>query len=226
MNIKDVIKKSKLYKVYSQLKQEKRLNDRKKIINEYGGEVICEIEKALGNSGLTYFATCGTLLGLIRENNLLKNDYDLDYALLINSQDDWCKLENVLNKIGYKKIRLFTLKDNITEQTYRNNVGVEIDFFGNFNIDDELCFYSYDKLQNVIYPSERLWTVYIIKNGKFCGVKKITSGIGEVTVPQNAEENLKYIYNDDWGVPDPDFKANTGKGCSLLKGEYGEITMF
>ena len=204
-------------------KEQKRLSGRVETIREKGTDVVKTIEDALTESGLIYFATCGTLLGLIRENRLLRNDYDLDYAVLIEKEEDWIRLENALIEAGFDKIRHFTLEGKVTEQTYRNTDGIEIDFFGHFIIDDEICFYSYDKLENVEYPSEDSWSAYILRNGKYVGVKKISTDVGVVTVPENAEEYLTYNYNDNWRIPDPHFKANTGKGCSLIKGKYGII---
>lgn len=204
-------------------KNNKLFKKRIKVINREGKLIVQEIENCLKNSGLIYFATCGTLLGLIRENKLLKNDYDMDYAILIRDQNDWKTLSEVLEKIGYEEIREFSLEDRITEKTYRSKNGIEIDFFGHFIENDVLCFYSYDKLSDVEYPSEDAWTAYVLKNGKYKGIKKIMTDIGEVTVPFNAEEYLTYNYNDDWMTPDPNFRANTGKGCMKLENLFGKI---
>lgn len=192
-------------------------------IKKHGHIIVQEIERCLDNSDLIYFATCGTLLGLIRENRLLQNDYDMDYGVIINSPSDWETLAIALNEIGYKKIREFLLDEKITEQTYRHQNGVEIDFFGHFIENDSLCFYSYDRIPEMNYPSENLWTAYRLNNGQFKGTKKIETDIGMVTVPVNAEEYLTYNYNDDWMIPNPNFKANTGKGCNIIKGKFGII---
>ena len=56
-------------------------------------------------------------------------------------------------------------------------------------------------------------------------MKRIKTSIGVISVPQNAEEYLTYNYNDDWRIPNPDFKANSGKGCYLLKDAFGRITL-
>ena len=197
----------------------KRIN----IIKKHGRVVVQEIEGCLNNSGLIYFATCGTLLGLIRENRLLRDDYDMDYGVIIKSSHDWETLAIALNEIGYEKIREFWLDEKITEQTYKHKNGVEIDFFGHFIEDDNLCFYSYDRIPGMNYPSEILWTAYRLNNGKFKGTKKIETDIGMVTVPANAEEYLTYNYNDDWMIPNPKFKANTGKGCHIIYDKFGII---
>ncbi len=213
-------------KVLSKLvadRQKREIEKRIAVMKEKGNLSVKEIETALSDSGITYFATCGTLLGLIRENRLLSNDYDMDYAILVESTDSWKKLEKTMQGIGYELIRHFSLGGRVTEHTYRSKDGIEIDFFGHFIEDGELCFYSYDKLPEVKYPSEKHWSAYILRNGAYAGVKRIETQIGTVTVPVNAEEYLTYNYNDDWRIPDPNFKANTGKGCSLLEGRYGMI---
>lgn len=228
--LKGLLKKNKCINSYvirrNQKKYESDIAKRKNTINDQGSDIVKAIEAVLDDSELVYFATCGTLLGLIREGQLLKNDYDLDYAILVNRDEDWVALGKCLNKIGYKKIRDFSLDGTVTEETYRNDLGVEIDFFGHFIKDGELCFYSYDKLESEAYPSEELWTAYLLRNGEYCGTKKYHTKIGVVTVPENAEEYLTYNYNDNWRIPDPDFKANTGKGCSLIEDHYGRITIY
>ncbi len=222
-NIKSLIKKNRIIRrIFFFFKgnyQQRRIRSMKK----YGPFFVQMIENSLKSTGLTYFATCGTLLGLIRENKLLKNDYDMDYGILIRDSSNWVTLDKSLNKIGFHLIREFSFKRKITERTYRRGKSIDIDFFGHFIENGVLCFYSYDKLKNVIYPSESAWTVYVLKNGPFVGTKKIETGIGIVTVPRNAEEYLTYNYNDNWMIPDPTFKANTGKGCTMIADEFGII---
>ena len=228
--IKNALKKNKIAmntaEKIGEKAQKRRLAKRVDVIKKHGDGIVVEIEDMLSDSGLTYFATCGTLLGLIREGHLLRNDYDMDYGILIYQPSDWIQLEETLNAKGYRKIRDFTLDGLVTEQTYRNKLGVEIDFFGHFIIEEKFCFYSYDKIQDYEYPSEDLWTAYILTNGKYMGVKTIETEIGKVTVPMNAEEYLTYNYNDNWRIPDPNFKANTGKGCKRLENRYGKIGIY
>lgn len=215
----------KLLNIYKQAKNKKLERKKMNSIKNYGSNIVQELESCLKNTGLVYFATCGTLLGLIREKRLLKNDYDIDYGVIIDDQNSWKILETSLAKIGYKKIRDFLLDNKVTEQTYRNNKGAEIDFFGHFIINDNLYFYSYDKLQEVEYPSENLWTAYILNNGKYKGTKIIMTDIGMVTVPSNAEEYLSCNYNDDWMVPNPKFESHTGKGCRKIKDMFGVLNI-
>ncbi len=211
----------KLLSDISKAKFDKNVEKRIALINEKGSAIIGEVEEALSSSGLEYFATCGTLLGLIRENRLLKNDYDLDYAILVNDEDSWNKLETAIKGKGYSKVHFFTLDGKITEQTYRSPSGIDVDFFGHFFEGKELCFYAYDKIEGEDYPTPSHWTTYMFHTGVYDGVKKIDTQLGTVTVPQNAEEYLAYNYNDDWRIPDPNYVAYTGKGCSMLKGKYG-----
>lgn len=207
------------------LNQKRLFNQRINNFCLFGESTIISVEEILASEKLTYFATCGTLLGLIRENKLLKRDYDLDYGVIIEEETDWKKIERCFLQNGYKMIRFFTLEGKTTEQTYRSNNGIEIDIFGHYFINNELCFYSYDKLSSIEYSSENEWSAYILKNGRFKGTKRIDTDVGKVTVPQNAEEYLSYNYNDDWRIPNPNFQANSGKGCSLLKNKFGYITI-
>lgn len=223
MLLKNFLKRTKVYEVYTRRKNKNYLHKRIEQIRMEGKEIVKKLETTLESTGLTYFATCGTLLGYIREKSILKNDYDFDYAIMIYSGEEWKILEKVLNHQGFKKIRYFMLDGNITEQTYRSKNGIEIDFFGHYIIDGILCFYSYDKIPFETYKDECEWSVYMLKNGPFEGVEKINIDLGIVTVPRNAGEYLSFNYNDDWMIPNPGFKANTGKGCQLLKNKRGII---
>lgn len=42
-----------------------------------------------------------------------------------------------------------------------------------------------------------------------------------VPVSDNAEDILKCIYNEDWRIPNPNWKSNSGKCSKLLPNEYG-----
>ena len=127
-------------KIAEKLRDDYLYKKRVEMIRKHGSVIVQEIETSLNKSGLVYFATCGTLLGLIRENRLLSNDYDMDYGVIIGSSRDWEILASELNRIGFVKIREFLLEGRITEQTYRNKNGVEIDFFGHF-VENAFCVF-------------------------------------------------------------------------------------
>ena len=56
----------------------------------------------LNNRKLNYWIDSGTLLGLIREKNLLKNDKDIDIGLHIRELDKFISIIPKINALGYR----------------------------------------------------------------------------------------------------------------------------
>ena len=77
--------------------------------------------------------------------------------------------------------------------------------------------YSYDKLDGVKYSSNSEYSVYLVTLPRVDKTKYIEADGVKVSVPYNAEEILASIYNDDWRIPNPNWKSNSGKCSTLLK---------
>ena len=78
---------------------------------------------------LEYFVFFGTLLGLVRENNIIKNDDDIDFYINIKDRD---KLIEILNKNSViTDLNLSVNKTKCFLQAYRviNNKNAVIDFY-------------------------------------------------------------------------------------------------
>ena len=79
--------------------------------------------------------------------------------------------------------------------------------------------YSFDKLEDVQYSSDSEYSVYLVTLPRVDKTKYIEVDGVKVSVPDNAEEILASIYNEDWRVPNPNWKSNSGKCSTLLKGK-------
>ena len=181
-----------------------------------GEKYIELVEDTLKNSGALYYVYAGTLLGLTRDGKFINWDLDIDYAIVITQNFTWNDLENLMKKSGFKKTREFVLDGSVKEQSYA--VGkLNIDFFGQFYEDTHMLQYSFEYISNCKYNDENERSVYLVTLPKVVETKKIRMGNVSVSVPVNNEEILAAIYNEDWRVPNPNWKSNSGKCSVLLK---------
>lgn len=56
----------------------------------------------LSNNNVPYFITCGTLLGAVRNQKIIKWDDDIDIGIFDIDADRFCKLESEFNARGYQ----------------------------------------------------------------------------------------------------------------------------
>ena len=125
-----------------------------------------------------------------------------------------------MNNAGFKKSREFVFKGSVKEQSYA--IGkLNIDFFGQFYEEDHMLQYSFEYLPDCKYNDDNERSVYLVTLPKVVETKKIQMGNVFVSVPINSEDILEAIYNEDWQIPNPNWKANSGKCSTLLKNEVG-----
>lgn len=125
-----------------------------------------------------------------------------------------------MHEKGFKKVREFVFRGKVTEQTYQIDK-MKIDFFGQFYRDDYMIQYSYERIESQNYADENQLSVYLVTLPRVNRTKLISVDGVTVPVPDNAEDILKCIYNEDWRIPNPNWKSNSGKCSKLLPNEYG-----
>lgn len=190
---------------------------KEELINS-GEKYIRITENALQNSGAIYYVTSGTLLGAIREGNFISWDFDIDYAIVITAEFTWRELEKIMNKSGFRKTREYVYKESVREQSYA--IGkLNIDFFGQFYEGDDMIQYSFENRLDCNYKNENERSVYRVTLPKVVKTKKTMLGNVEVSVPENSEEFLAAMYDENWRIPNPNWKSNSQKGSKLLENE-------
>lgn len=122
----------------------------------YSDAQIIDISEALSKTNVDYWFDSGTLLGLIRENNLIKNDKDIDIGTwskneekVIMALESFSKDNYFVKKYHYKK-RLFKIKlIPFNLDRYRK---IDVCFFIEGN-DSAWCFQSlfFKKRNKLIY---------------------------------------------------------------------------
>ena len=188
-------------------------------INENGISYIEIVENLLRSSNALFYAYAGTLLGIIRDQNLLKWDSDIDYAIVITEAFGWEDLHRIMRVSGYNKVTEYVYNGEIIEQAYQ--IGkLKIDFFGQFYEADAMIQYSCEQLSGIKYPDLNASSVYRVTLPKVSKTKCVNIDGVAISVPENAEDILASIYNDDWRVPNPNWKTNSGKGAQLIEDQF------
>lgn len=207
-------------KLIGKKKIERKMQHQQDEIQNNGVKYLNLVENAMNKSGGLYYAYAGTLLGVVRDKRLIKWDLDIDFAVVITDEFSWNDLQRVMAKSGFKKIREFVFEGFVTEQTYQVD-RLTIDFFGQFYKGKKMVQYSYDKLENIKYTSASEYSVYLVTLPRVDKTKYVEADGVNVAVPCNAEEILASIYNEDWRVPNPNWKSNSGKCSTLLNEKVG-----
>lgn len=64
------------------------------------------VHRVFGQLKITYWLSCGSLLGCVRDGEIIPSDDDLDIAVLKNEYLDWNRIEAELQRNGLRIIRL------------------------------------------------------------------------------------------------------------------------
>lgn len=208
--IKDLLKKTLLYKVYREIEDKKHL-ERKNAINEAfkreAVDVLQLYSDAMLNNGIVFWICAGTLLGYYREHDFIKYDFDLDTGAWYEDHE---RIKKVLEKAGFERVRYYylTKRDGLEESYKHHDYSTTIDVFYFFNEGDKSYHFSFNPLVsmtkkrhlNKTQPSKaRKWTYDHINPipAEFKGVK--------VYIPENPGQHLASTYGETFMIPIPDF---------------------
>lgn len=215
--LKMYLKRLSIVKFVLKKYREKEEKTKEAALKDNGIKLITEIEKALKNVGVCYFADYGTLLGIIRDHSFISWDNDIDYGLLIDDLFDWKMFESHLNKYGFRKIREFSFKNKIREQTYAFE-NLTVDFFGHTSSKENTYGFGFFRMENYIYKSKVEFHVRKVEYVKINKTKTVDFLRANVSIPCNAEEYLESVYTKKWKIPDPKWSddENPNKNAKIL----------
>lgn len=201
------------YKLIGQKRERQEVENKKRELQENGGNVLVKVDEALKNTGITYFADFGTLLGLVRDNAFMKWDSDMDFGVLSdgkkNEADMWNALENALKNVGLRKKKTCTYDGRIIEQTYSRGV-LTIDFFLHFFTENNDNVYLAYKKKSYDYTQDNEYHLTLLKMYRF-GKSEIRDFNGiKVSVPYKAESYLASVYSETWRIPNPNWISEKG----------------
>ncbi len=203
-----------IYKTYMWIKRKTILkwehNKKVRVFHKNGYIVLDQVERELAKSELKTFISFGTLLGFVREKAIIAYDDDIDICIINQNCDEWAKLNSVMKKCEMKKTREIFLKGNVVISTYSKN-GVNIDFYLFDMIEGKPVTYSFLPLKDYIYKGELCERFRVIEYHY-----PIVQELEEKTIhdtflilPKNAMEIIKFLYGEEWNIPDRKFSDAT-----------------
>lgn len=228
-NIKKFIKRillsniilERIYGGYATIKRNITTDKMKKKFAVHSQEVFSDFCKVCNELSIEFWLCYGTLLGYVRENGILKCDYDFDFGVW--NTEDLIKLQKKLDNAGFTKVREFEALGgyDAKEFTVAKN-DVFIDVFVHYKNESKIwthVFYQdledYDlhdkgifKIRKLDYPKSDLER--IVFNGQL------------VYIPTNKEEYLTEMYGTNWKIPDPHYDWHKGpKAHCTVPNVYG-----
>ena len=156
----------------------------------------------LDSLNVNYLCAYGTLLGLIRDKDLLAHDNDLDFWII---EHDLALLEN-FDKLASSsdasifhivKSKAFLPQNKFIDVTKPVTISYEIFFYDGKRL--HIDFYLLSKKAEYYYHNLQ-GALYRLPVELFKKVKKVQINNLSVRVPTNSEKVLKYIYGN-WEIP-------------------------
>ena len=160
---------------------------------------LIDAKICLDITGSEYFLIDGTLLGIIRENDFIGHDTDLDIGVFM---DKWklCEFINVVEEMmtrGFILYHSFGIFGQCFEVSWMRD-GIKLDFFFYYKHENQYRFNAFlnggrklpDDIITYQYPVELLSEFKFIE---FYG--------NEFVIPLRAEEILAHKYGEDWRIP-------------------------
>ena len=155
----------------------------------------------LDGLNVNYLCAYGTLLGLIRDKDLLPHDDDLDFRIVepdLSLLDDLDKPEIIADKSIFHvvKSKRFLPSNKFLDFKKPVTISYEIFFYNGSRL--HIDFFLLCKKSDYYYLSHG-GAMYRMPVELFKEARKIQSDKFSVRVPENSESVLKYIYGN-WGI--------------------------
>jgi len=152
---------------------------RKLIDRENARKILLDFKKVLDQNKIKFGLLYGTLLGVIRENDLIAHDEDVDVYLLDEEREALFGILFELREIGLEVVRL----DGDLLSIMRNGDYIDLYFYKNFSSGNRKC-------NTFLMKAELLEeTVDYEVFGK------------NFTIPREYEKILVMHYGLDWRIP-------------------------
>ncbi len=195
-----------LSKIDSEIDKKEEQSKPKTFNVQAASVALKDLAQIMNSRGLKHFLVSGTLLGYIREGQLLGHDKDIDVGLIgWENQYEMC--------MALQESGLFTVGSEFLRGHHsyyipirHNSTGMWIDVFIYHMIDDKLVTgvdFFFGHRQTFAF------TPFSLKEIEFMGVK--------MYAPENAELNLEENYGN-WKIPDPGYISHLESPATVDKG--------
>ena len=183
------------------------------------------INEAFKELNVFYWLEYGTLLGAIRDQDIIGHDYDIDLGLFLDDHSG--DIQTILEKHGLKKKKVFLIDDGAygREETYvYKNISIDLFYF----IKTDNNFYSHS-FRN---EEGKSWPKTIEDNGgllveevyfPYSGFSKMIFLGEQYSIPDNYHEHLKAHYGENYLIKDASWDYRLmAKNITILKNKLGQ----
>lgn len=193
---------------------------RRRSLTKHGLTVLSKIKSGFDHENINFWLEFGTLLGVIREDNFLRNDEDLDLGAYFSDAE---KIRKFLVSSGFKKKYDFRFKGQIIEERYYyKTLGVDFHYFFREKINNKVFTYlltqDYPAKDNICHVYKYTYSAY--SDTIELKFKDITTN-----VQTNFEKVLEEKYGPGWRVPTSKWEFDMSPVSKLLT-ERGIICKF
>ena len=188
-------------------------------------KLLHEVVRLFERNNITYWATCGTLLGAIRCKGIIKWDDDIDLCVLYKDKE---KLKQIIEP---DERFIFDSKiDNLVDKIYyKTGKYPFIDiFFMVPELEDNKIIYKYESKR-----ARDLWTNEFYLEKELVPLKKTKFGAMEIAIPNQYERFFLANFGENWnkeGVISYDHKkeelVNPKIQWNLRASDYEPATPF
>ncbi len=192
-----------------------------KAFHQHGLETLVLASNTLRKAGITFFPTCGTLLGAYREHNFIPYDCDLDAGVLA-TENTPKEIKQLLLSVGFTHTQQQYLQHSHTVIEDRFvYLGVQLDIFYYFELSDKYYCYFTRKHESKDwreanrtdgFPAHRS---YMPK----CAFEE-RDFLGQTfLMPTDTAAWLAGMYGEDFMTPLPKWQAGQKKTTTVNEGE-------
>ena len=187
-----------------------RLPRARKLMNEFGYDILARVHSAFRKHHIPYYCDAGTLLGFVRDGGFIKGDADFDFSVL-PEYGSLAKALRALLSEGYRFVYAYKFQGRLLEFTVMDpKIQLTMDVFQSEYVDDThkkliVRYLRWFKGRN--YPTPQDNSVLEFQFAAPTCIKEMVVHGVTVDVPENAEAILDDEYGP-WRKPDPNFKSD------------------
>lgn len=201
-----------LYIYMCNYKSNRYMKNRREAIQNYGYHVISKVTQYSEKRNYAIWIDGGTLLGYVREGQLLKQDYDIDFGMLALSKKKRFNLINNLAEMGFERVRCVKDSTRVYSDTfYYKGVIFDINYY--FKENNYLYFFMCSSNVNrgtviktkragkskIKYMTGHDIYKFIMSNKEF--VKGEFLNGCTCIIPKNPVRRVEEMYGINWRVP-------------------------
>ena len=185
--------RSHIKKIYSDYSFALRVQKYNLAIINHGFDALKIINQLLHLHNINYWLYAGTLLGIIRDNDFIIGDTDVDIGVW-STPGVQEKLELILTENGFIKIWKYSCEGKIREQRFEYN-GVGIDFYYFLKTQKYSYASAFQDDDKGYYLIEEIYDIDTFNNLTTVKINGI-----DLCIPVNYEHVFESLYGD-WKTP-------------------------